>query len=89
MGTLSMVSTMMASNLWVNLRLVKLVICIFFCALMLFIVEPEKIKRILLIVTVTLIAMVIMVITHSFYMIVDPSANKVLDPRGVHLTYAK
>jgi hypothetical protein len=87
-GTLSMVSTMMASNFWVNLHLVKLVICIFFCALVLFIVEPEKIKRILLIVTVTLIAMVIIVITHSVYMIVDPSANKVLDTRGMHLTYA-
>jgi hypothetical protein len=87
-GNLSMVSTMMALNLGVNLYLVKLVICIFFCALMFFIVEPEKIKGILLIVTVTLIVMVIMVITHSVYMIVDPSANTVLDPRGVHLTYA-
>lgn len=32
--------------------------------------------------------MVIMVITHSVFMIDDPSATKVLDPRGVHPTYA-
>jgi hypothetical protein len=32
--------------------------------------------------------MVIMVITQSVYMIADPSANKILDTRGMHLTYA-
>lgn len=87
-GNLSMVSTMMAGNFGFNLYLVKLVICIFFCLLMLWIVEPEKIKGILLIVTIALIAMVIMVITHSVYMAVNPQSNAALDPRGVHLTYA-
>ena len=64
-ANLSAVSVELSTNLDFNLYLTKLLVTAFFCSIMIFIVEPERIKTILIIVTATLIAMVGMVMGYS------------------------
>ena len=64
-SNLSQISGMIAQMAGLNLQLAKLFVCIFFCLLQLFFVEPEKIKPITFFVSGVQIFIVIVVVYNS------------------------
>lgn len=74
-GQLSLVAVQLATNLGINLYFMKLCVTIFFSIIMLFIVEPEKIKTVLILVTAVLIGMIGLVIGYSGHVINDHNNN--------------